>query len=58
MIVKTVKPVCMVFTPCDNKKIVRKVFPMLKVGNEKLQYVESYQCLGRRIDVSNTEDDD
>ena len=50
------KTVCMIFLPKDKQKIVKTVFPCLKLNNVELKYVDKFKYLGYVI--SNDERDD
>jgi hypothetical protein len=46
----TKKTVCMIFNPCNRRKIVSTVFPQFTLSDCKLQFVEHFRYLGHIID--------
>jgi len=43
------KTVCMVFKPKLRAKVVADIFPQFGLGNNLLQFVKEFKCLGHMI---------
>ena len=54
----TKKTVCMVFDPCNRRKIVCKSFPAFSLAGCNLTFVEHFKYLGHIIDNSTSDDSD
>ena len=54
----TKKTVCMVFNPCDRRKIICDTFPQFILAGCKLQFVEQFRYLGHLIDSCLSDDKD
>jgi len=54
----TKKTVCMVFNPCDRRKIICDTFPEFSLAGCKLQFVEHFRYLGHIIDSCFSDDKD
>ena len=52
------KTVCMVFSPKCRRKVIRQSFPVFKLGDSDLQFVNSFKYLGHIICHSFSDDDD
>ena len=50
MTFNTKKTVCMIFNPCNRRKIVSNAFPQFTLSDCKLQFVEHFRYLGHIID--------
>ena len=46
----TKKTVCMIFNPCNRRKIVSNVFPQFMLSGCRLEFVEHFRYLGHIID--------
>jgi len=54
----TKKTVCMVFNPCDRRKIICDTFPQFTLAGCKLRFVEHFRYLGHIIDSYLSDDKD
>jgi len=58
MMVNVQKTVAMVFSPKRRAMVVAKEFPLFKVDDKYIQYVEQFKYLGHIITNTLTDDDD
>lgn len=54
----TKKTVCMIFNPCDKRKIVKTVFQAFEISGCKLVFVDQFKYLGHIINNSLHDDSD